>query len=99
MEEAMQRRGTTSITIGAVATIAALAGITGCTTSAQTTPGAAVPPTVAVVAAQERDLPLEASYTGRVEAIAPSNFVRGCPALLSRSCFVRDHCIERSATK
>ena len=65
----MQRRGVMSITIGTVVAIAALAGITGCATSAETTPTVAVPPTVAVVAAQQRDLPLEASYTGRVEAI------------------------------
>jgi RND family efflux transporter MFP subunit len=69
MEDAMQRRGIMSITIGGVATIVVLASVAACKTSAQSPSGVAAPPTVAVVAAQQRDLPLEASYTGRIEAI------------------------------
>src|SRR5687768_1368544 len=69
MEEAMQRRGIMSITIGVAATIVALASISACRTNAQSPSAVAAPPTVAVVAAQQRDLPLEASYAGRIEAI------------------------------
>ena len=65
----MPRRGVMSIAMSIAATIVVLASVTGCTTRAQSTLSAPAPPTVAVVAAQERDLPLEASYTGRIEAI------------------------------
>lgn len=65
----MQRRGVMSIAISLAATVVAAATLAGCATSAQSTAGNPPPPTVAVVAAQHRDLPLEASYTGRVEAM------------------------------
>jgi RND family efflux transporter MFP subunit len=69
MEKAMQRMGILSITIGIASTFVVLASVSACRTSAQSTSVVAAPPTVAVVAAQQRDLPLEASFTGRIEAI------------------------------
>lgn len=52
----------------AIAAGVTLAGIAACTTQAQA--GAAPsPPQVAVVAAEHRDIPLETTYTGRIEAV------------------------------
>ncbi len=51
-----------------LATAAAVISATGCAAQARST-GEAPVPTVAVVPAEQRNIPLESSYTGRVEAV------------------------------
>ena len=49
-----------------------------CVTQAKTPPEPPPPP-VSVVAAEERDIPLEAAYTGRVEAVHTVELRPGSP--------------------